>query len=239
MIFKTARNSILAFGLLAVLGVAVLAGNVQAQNLAQPLVAQKPVSALESRRFVHMDRLNADYLMPVALRLGGAGADTPATLLPVYRAQMGFVAGAMTVDPTIPVPDYADCIKRFDGTVKSVPNICKLTMDKVIANISKSKPDNEKFVSYMRTFTLSQSGIIMVGRYLQTPFTEKEVSAIAAYHAFRLTREKDEQWLKNFRTCLESKSQTITCKNLKLKEQSAMLTLDYLKAFNEEQKNDE
>lgn len=234
----TARIRIFSLGLLAVLGVALLAGNVDAQSIAQPLTIVKPVSALESRRFVHMDRLNAEYLMPVALRLGGAGANTPAALLPVYRAQMGFVASAMTTDPTVPVPDYADCIKGFDGTEKSITNICKLTMDKVIANIAKSKPDNQTFVSYMRTFTLSQSGIIMVGRYLQKPFTESEVSAIAAYHAFRLTREKDEQWLKNFRTCLESNSQTITCKNLKLDEQSAMLTLDYLKAFNEEQKHD-
>lgn len=231
----SARNVLL--GLLALLGVAG-AGSIQAQGIAQPLVELKAVTPLESRRFVHMDRLNADYLMPVALRLGGVGANTSSTLLPIYRAQMGFVAGAMTVDPTVPVPDYADCIKRFDGTEKSVPTICKLTIDKVVANIAKSKPDNEQFVNYLRVFTLSQSGIIMVGRYLQIPFTEKEVTSIATYHAFRLTREKNAMWLKNFRTCLESNSQTITCKSLKLDELSANLTLDYLKAFNEEQKHD-
>ncbi|TKW61485.1 MAG: hypothetical protein DI628_02365 [Blastochloris viridis] len=238
MNLSTFRHRIRALGLLALLGVAVLAGTVQAQGIAQPLQLVKPVTPLESRRFVHMDRLNAEYLLPVALRVGNvATADNP-SLLAVYRAQMGYVASTMTVDPTIPVPDYADCIKRFDGTEQSVPNICKITMDKVVASISQSKSDNENFVTYLRAFTLSQSSIILVGRYLQTPFTDKEVSAIAAYHAFRLTREKNEMWLKNFRTCLESKSQTSTCKNMKLDELSAMLTLDYLKAFNEEPKHD-
>ncbi len=239
MMFATLRNRLQALGLLAVLGAALLAGNGQAQNIAQPLVELKAVSPLESRRFVQMDHLNADYLMPVILRVGGAGATISPSLMSVYRAQMGYVASALTTDPTVPVPDYADCIKRFDGTEKTVPTICKLTIDKVVANISKSKPDNEQFVTYLRAFTLSQSGIILTGRYLEKPFTEKEVSSIASYHAFRLMREKDDMWLKNFRTCLESNSQTITCKNLKLDELSTKLTLDYLKAFNEEQKHDE
>jgi len=238
MNLSTFHHRLLSLGLLALLGVVLVVGNVQAQGIAQPLQDIKPVTALESRRFVHMDRLNADYLLPVALRVGHVDTASNPSLLAVYRAQMGYVASAMTIDPTVPVPDYADCIKRFDGTEQSVPNICKITMDKVVASISKSKPDNENFVTYLRAFTLSQSGIILVGRYLQTPFTDKEVFAIAAYHAFRLTREKNEMWLKNFRTCLESKSQTSTCKNLKLDELSASLTLDYLKAFNEEPKHD-
>lgn len=225
-------------GLLALLGVAG-AGGLHAQNLAQPLVPQKPVSSLESRRFVQMDRINATYLLPVMLKAGGAEAVQNPTLLAMYRAQVAYVAAAMTNDPTVPVPDYAACLKAFDGTEKTVPTICKLTIDKVVANIAKSKPANEDFVTFLRIFTLSQNSITMVGRYLQKPFTEQEVSSIAAYHAFRLTREKNEMWLKNFRTCLESNSQTITCKALKLDELSATLTLDYLKAFNKEQSHDE
>ena len=226
----------------AALGLAlvVLSAGAWAQNIAQPLVLQKPVSEVESRRFVQMDELNTQYLMPIAMGANKLeeGGLTP-EMASLYRAQMGYIAAQMTSDPTVPVPDYADCLKQFDGTEASVTTICKLTLDKIMASFAKSKPDNLDFVSYMRLFTLSQSGIISVGRYLQTQFTGEEVFAIASYHAFRLMREKNEMWLKNFRTCLESNSQTLTCKALKLDEVAATLTLDSLKAFNKEPSHDQ
>ncbi len=187
------------------------------------------VSALESRRYINMDTINTTFLLAVVS--GAGGAPSPEVTL-MYRAQMGFIAAHLTKDPTIPVPNYAACLRPFNGEEKSVTSICKITMDKIMQRLAVARSTNPEFVDFLRVFTLSQRTILGIGRYLNQQFTPDELNTIASYHAFRLTQEKSPQWLKTYRTCIESNSQTITCKNLRLENLSAMLTLDYLKAMN-------